>query len=100
MQNAIYYQNPNETSNPSSSIKLQSYSASQQPYENVINNLKQIEKCKSPIHKLKVIMNLGPQIYAAIDAFYDGDENESDRIINNDDLIAIFQYLIAKSGVI
>lgn len=68
-------------------------------YSKAINNLKKIEKIKSPILKLKNIIKTSVLIIEEIKHFYEENKIEMEFHIESDDILSIFIYICAKAHV-
>lgn len=70
------------------------------PFLVAIENLKIIEKLKSPIHKLKTISRVVLSILENIKDFYkELDEVFEEKIIEPDEIINIFMFIVCKAKV-
>eukprot|EP00825_Cyclidium_porcatum_P005544 TRINITY_DN12703_c0_g1_i2.p1 TRINITY_DN12703_c0_g1~~TRINITY_DN12703_c0_g1_i2.p1 ORF type:complete len:543 (-),score=57.57 TRINITY_DN12703_c0_g1_i2:217-1845(-) len=79
-------------------IKQQNYGI---PYNKAINYFKQIQNVKSPIHKLKVIVNTSRLIDQCIREFYESNQNILQKITyyDADQILSIFLYIICQSQI-
>ena len=67
------------------------------PYEKAIEKLKIFGSLKSPLHQLKILNETFENIIVSISEFYSKNKVIFDKLIESDDLISIFLYVISQS---
>lgn len=70
-----------------------------EPFETCIVKLKQIEGAQTPISKLKVIISTAEKISGSINRFYEINNIPSNQMVDSDQILTIFIYIILHSNV-
>lgn len=87
--------NNNSSLNEEETMKLSHYN----PYYKAIKNLKKISNHKSPLHKLKHIMNISKLVLQEIRDFYEGNYYLFDDNLGGDEMLSIYVYIVAKTNM-
>lgn len=69
------------------------------PYQHSIEKLKQILVAQTPISKLKVIISVAHKISESINKFNKLNHIVSDEMVDSDQILSIFIFIIVKSGI-
>jgi ribosomal protein L37E len=70
------------------------------PYAKCIRKLRQLEDIRTPVGKLKVIVNCADKITVCINEFYKGNRLDSKHsMIDADQVLSIFTYILCMSRV-
>ena len=85
----------NESVNEEETLKLAHY----EPYLGAIKNLKKIGNHKSPLHKLKHIMNISKLVLQEIRDFYECHYFNFDDNLGGDEMLSIYVYIVAKTNL-
>lgn len=85
----------NDSLNDEETFKLQHYA----PYARAIKTLKKIGNHKSPLHKLKHIMNISKIVLQEIREFYENNFYNFDNNLGGDEMLSIYVYIVAKTNL-
>ena len=69
------------------------------PYSEVVMKLMELENYKSPVHKLKSIMQITNIINNCIKIFYQEFDIRNGKMLEADEILPLFVYLVAASGL-
>ena len=69
------------------------------PYFAAIKNLKKIGSHKSPLHKLKHIMNISKLVLEEIRDFYENHFYAFDDNLGGDEMLSIYVYIVARTNL-
>jgi len=89
------FDNSNESLYDEETFKLTHY----EPYLAAIKNLKKIGNHKSPLHKLKHIMNISKLVLQEIRDFYECHYLNFDDNLGGDEMLSIYVYIVAKTNL-
>ena len=84
---------------------LQPYESAQvkkllkEPFSDCIRTLKTIDLQRSPIHKMKTIVKTAELITISIQSFYNTFKIKKSFKLDSDQMLSIFVYIVAKSGI-
>lgn len=70
-----------------------------QPYKPAICALQKIEKKKSPISKIKVLIKTSELLFKSIHQFYNSLNRVFNNIVDGDEILSIYTYIAAKSEI-
>lgn len=87
------FERSNDSLNDEETLRLNHYT----PYSRAIKNLKKIHKHKSPLHKLKHIINISKLVLQEIRDFYEIHCYNFDDNLGGDDMLSIYVYIVAKA---
>ena len=105
MGRASTVQNPginekNHDMNNSSMVEEETLKISHyNPYFKAIKNLKKLSIHKSPLHKLKHIMNISKLVLQEIRDFYEGNYYSFEDNLGGDEMLSIYVYIVAKTNM-